>query len=408
MKIDWKSIDTFVGNYSLPSQYIHRNCPICGSNNLTDVLHIKEFQFYSDSTEFPKRIDIKEQQCLKCLSIFLNPCYSNYGFSTLFSEASFSYGSTEGRTDEQISWLNSKGLINAGSSFLDVGCYDGTFLSKLPNSVKKIGVDIDKPAVERGLQKYKSNSMTLIHGNLENFRLADSVDTIVMFHVLEHVTFPVTVLKNLRLISKEKTRLVIEVPIIEKSNTNDINGFFSVQHITHFSKTSLENCLKQSGWKIIDEIIMNDYNGYRVIAEIDNYENPILSVNIYDRINLFKYLSHWYGAILKINNKLENLKDEQFVIWGGGLHVEFLYQFSILFLNNSRKFIIVDSDKNKQGKTWRGINIYDSSLLTDMNWDATFLLISSYGSQAIIEDAALKIGVPKDRVIKIYDYIEVY
>jgi hypothetical protein len=65
-----------------------------------------------------------------------------------------------------------------------------------------------------------------------------------MFHVLEHLPDPVSVLKRLRDHAHNSTRLVIEVPILEKGQTNDIHGFFSPQHLTHFSKKTLDNVLK--------------------------------------------------------------------------------------------------------------------------------------------------------------------
>lgn len=128
--IAWAKIDSFNGNHTSPALTYYRPCPICGSLKSKAVLELSDFQFYSDSADQPKRVDVRENICLDCFALYLNPCYSNYGFRVLFAEAGQSYGSTEGRPQEQIDWLSVRGLLNDDSSLLDVGCYDGSFLSR--------------------------------------------------------------------------------------------------------------------------------------------------------------------------------------------------------------------------------------------------------------------------------------
>ena len=72
-----------------------------------------------------------------------------------------------------------------------------------------------------------------------------------MFHVLEHLADPYKTLRNLRQNSHAETRLVIEVPVIEKGFTNDLNGFLSIQHATHFSFNSLKLIMERAGWQIL-------------------------------------------------------------------------------------------------------------------------------------------------------------
>src|SRR5713226_4191114 len=118
----WSKVDSFPGNSTSAALTTHRPCPICGSNRTRTVLQFDQFQFYSDSNKLPKRADLKEVQCLDCFALYLNPCYSEYGFQILFAEAGCSYGSTEGRPQEQIDWLGARGLLRSGSRFLDAGC----------------------------------------------------------------------------------------------------------------------------------------------------------------------------------------------------------------------------------------------------------------------------------------------
>lgn len=99
-------------------------------------------------------------------------------------------------------------------------------------------------------------------------------------------------------------------------------------------------------------------------------------------------------------------KFKKIVIWGGGLHTEFLYQVTSVFqAHSSQTFSIVDRDELKQGRTWRGIPIQSPNCLSGHEWGNTALLISSYGGQNAIALDALALNVPEDRIIKIYDML---
>jgi len=93
---------------------------------------------------------------------------------------------------------------------------------------------------------------------------------------------------------------VVEVPILENGKTNDINGFFSVQHMTHFSRQSLANCFALGGWEVVEQIEQPDYNGCRVLAKpaaISGEPSEMLKANSDDAIAAIDYLENWYGAL---------------------------------------------------------------------------------------------------------------
>jgi hypothetical protein len=69
---------------------------------------------------------------------------------------------------------------------------------------------------------------------------------------------------------------------------------------------------------------------------------------------------------------------------------------------------VVDSDPLKQGKSWRGIPVGPSAWLRELDWRGTMLLVSSYGSQEAIVRDALALGVPADRIVRLYDSSRVY
>ena len=107
---------------------------------------------------------------------------------------------------------------------------------------------------------------------------------------------------------------------------------------------------------------------------------------------------------------INNIKNLPFyVIWGGGAHTEFLYQTTSFFHSKTEsKFLIVDSDELKHGKSWRGIKIYDTSILKDLDWKDKGLIISSYGSQNQIKKIALDTGISKEHLVCLYENITRY
>jgi hypothetical protein len=409
MTIRWKQVDSFLGNSSSAATTEERPCPICGSSRARTVLQFDQFQFYSDSSELPKRADIREVQCLDCFALYLNPCYTDYGFSVLFSEAGRSYGSSAAHTSQQIDWLKERGLLRAGSRFLDAGCYDGAFLAQLPDDLEKIGVDVDAPAIARGRQILGEKGIEFIHGDFETFSCEKSLDVITMFHVLEHLRRPVTVLRNLRSMANAGTQLVVEIPILENGITNDINGFFTVQHTTHFTRVSLQNCLAMAGWRSIESQEQPDYNGLRVSAR------PSESVGMVEQdsraMHLLRgYLANWNLAVQAVEGRVSDLTGaDKCVIWGGGAHTEFLYQTASLFHNRrDREYAIVDGDPIKKGKSWRGIEIHSPDILRQVTWLEKYLLVSTYGSQPHIVKAAAELGVPHDRIVTLYNEFRAY
>lgn len=404
------SIDSFTGNFQEEAALAHRPCPVCRGDWGLAVTGFKDFQFFSDDAHAAKRADIRTVRCAGCHALYMNPCYTPHGFATLFREAGMSYGASGMRYEEQTAWLQSRNLLRPGMRLMDIGCYEGAFIRTLPEEIATIGVDIDAGAIDRAREAFPQPDRQFVCGDFTDFAFEGTVDIMTMFHVLEHLPDPRRVLARLRLHANADTRLVVEVPVLEHGITNDINGFFSVQHLTHFSKTSLAHMLAAEGWAILEAGMQKGYNGYRVLAapagDID-----IPAPDAGDIARLQHYLSGWYGAVADICRRLDHSDIARHcVIWGGGLHTEFLYQLTPLFFGNrARRFLIVDSDPLKQGASWRGIPIAaPAEILPHLDWRETSLIVSSYGNQQAIADAALELGARKEKIILLYDHIDRY
>ena len=129
-----------------------------------------------------------------------------------------------------------------------------------------------------------------------------------------------------------------------------------------------------------------------------------------DFYHLNRQLASWYNSISEIEKIIMELNFfENILIWGAGMHTEKLYCYSSFFYKFKKSnFIIVDSDKSKRFKTWRGIRIYSPKIIDLVDWSCSGVLISSYASQDEIFDHLLSLNVPPKNIIKLYDKIERY
>jgi len=378
-----------------------RSCPACGGERHRPLLEFDDFQFYSDAA-VPKRVNIRQVQCLDCFAVFMNPVFTSEGFAVLFAEAGASYGSTPARHAEQLGWLGQRGLLEAGTTVLDVGCYDGAFIGKLPAGIKGIGVDIDEPAIGRARARFGNTGHRFIYADFEKVGVSEPVDVITMFHVLEHLPRPVEVLKRLAQLATPRTRLLVEVPIVENVIFGDVCGFLTVQHLTHFSEASLHNVMHRAGWEVLSAQRMEEYNGFRVVAQLATHKRPRPEPG--DLLLYTRYLSRWYEAVAQLEARLQRATAPRCILRGGGLQTEYLFHLTSLFTGN-RGFLIVDSDPLKQGKSWRGIQTVAPDRLNAADWRDTQIVLSSYSHQDAMRQEAQDLGIPAQAVISLYDRI---
>jgi len=394
---------------------VTRLCPICEASSEVEVVLYKSLQFYTDGLDAEsKRSDIRTVACTNCRALFMNPCYSEEGFDVLFAEAGESYGSAPGRNLEQTSWLQSRGLLADGYRLLDVGCFDGRFIASLPRGGLRIGVDADESAISSA--RLLDEESTFINAKFEELdtNSVGNLTLITMFHVIEHVVNPLEVLQTLRSLCDETTRLVLETPTLEGAipRVGDLNGAFSVQHLTHFTKRSLSYLVHKAGFAIDEWEEAEDYNGARLVLSRQAERFAPSRVTVPASVEelqeegalLERYLILWEDAVRSVVARATefNPNCERVVIWGAGMHTELLHQHAGIFWSH-REVLLVDGDPKKVGQSWRGIEIQHPSILEELEWSSTQLIISVYGRTNEIYKAGVGLGVPPEKIVRLYD-----
>lgn len=341
----------------------------------------------------------------------MDPVYTQEGFTILFAEAGASYGSSEGRIEEQAAWIKQQGLLQTSQRLIDLGCHHGEFLSVFPTELERIGIDLSVASIDRAKSLPGNENIRFIAGGLTNVLPDLDAALITMMHVLEHLPDPCGTLKRLRELADPATRLVVEVPLLEQGRTNDINGFLSVTHLTHFSRASLRRCIEYAGWVMLDWDEQPRYNGCRVILKPCTTANaPAPTGDPRDLTEANAYLAHWYSAVNQVITRLETAANTpQLIIWGAGLHTEFLYHLTPVFSGDSeRQFLLVDSDLNKQGKHWRGIPILKPETLARPELRDIPIVISTYRGQEAVAHSAEQIRGHTGQLLRPYKTVHSY
>ena len=386
---------------SAPLQTL-RHCPLCNANGEEELFALHDFQFFTDQ-DGRNRAEHRVVHCQQCGVIYTNPCYTPTGFQVLFDKAGCSYGHTAGRIAEQVAWLSDR--FPAAQSLMDVGCGNGDLLKALPQTLSRHGIDVDEQTLNKVAQDAPGINFSLCDfGGLKSL---PQVDVITMFHVLEHLPDPSGFLGQLRKLSKDSVGLVIEVPVVDRAaelQDRDIVGFFSVQHLTHFSKAALERMLAKNGWRVVHVEAMAGYNGWRIVAEHGPQQEQIG----YDASGLTAasaYLDVWQSNVAMVKSRIKALNGaQQIMIWGAGQHTEYLALLTELFELDA-SFVIVDSDPLKQGQRYHSLPVLAPSQIPENEWSAgTFpIVISTYGGQESVLKVLREKGVTDSRIVALYD-----
>lgn len=401
-ELPWTRVKRLQRSAAVAPLQLLRHCPLCHSSAEEELFALHDFQFFTDQAG-RNRADHRVVHCQQCGLIYTNPCYTPAGFQLLFDKAGCSYGHTAGRIGEQVAWLS--GQFPIAQSLLDVGCGNGDLLKALPHTVSRYGIDVDEQTLNSVAQAAPGINFTVCDFN--GLKSLPQVDVITLFHVLEHLPDPDGFLAQLRRLSKESVALVIEVPVVDRAaelQDRDIVGFFTVQHLTHFSKTTLEKMLAKNGWRVVHAEAMAGYNGWRVVAE----HGPAQSDVGHDASGLIAarvYLDVWKRNVELVKRRIEKLNGaRQIMIWGAGQHTEYLALLTGLF-DLDASFVVVDSDPMKQGHRYHSLPVLSPGQISEYEWrQGSFpIVISTYGGQESLLAILKETGVNESRIIALYD-----
>lgn len=138
----------------------------------------------------------------------------------------------------------------ANRKVLDFGCGAAGFVRK----ARSLAAEVVGVEPERRVREYYGDSVRL-HGNLAE--AGGGYDLITAFHVIEHLTDPAAILRELTLRLRDGGRLVLEVPSSEDAllTLYDSDAFqrftYWSQHLFLFNVETLRRLILQAGLRVL-------------------------------------------------------------------------------------------------------------------------------------------------------------
>lgn len=148
---------------------------------------------------------------------------------------------------------------------LDIGCGKGSFLRSFKaakSGWQYVGIE---PSRDEAAIARRDPSFEIHEGMFGAVPLdANSFDLVAIMHVLEHVSRPADVVRQMAEVIKPGGLLFVEVP-----NTLDLNMFYDVllyEHLYHFQPATLAWLLQREGFDVVVHERSTSYGAQRVVA----------------------------------------------------------------------------------------------------------------------------------------------
>lgn len=132
---------------------------------------------------------------------------------------------------------------------LDVGCGLGSLLSAVSNEWDKYGIELSGKAVEHANKHCNTHLGTLNDCPYKK----NQFDCITMYHVIEHVKDPISNIKKIKSLLKNKGTFIIGTPDFDSGSARRFGKNYRLLgsgHISLFSNDSMHRFLRDFGFKI--------------------------------------------------------------------------------------------------------------------------------------------------------------
>lgn len=254
------------------------NCPICKSEKTKHKLDMNKYKYY---------------KCRDCGVIFLE---NKYGFEDLKEIYNNNYFKDEYKPDSDFNYfiesdekINEKVDLNRETvdkfrkylledkKVLEIGCAAGYFLEAIKkegnNNVH--GLEISHEAAEFAKNKFNIN---IIGDNIDSVdeKYNNFFDSIVMFHVLEHLKNPSESLGEIKRFLKPGGILIIEIPNVKSfdiiaSKRIKKEVFHAPYHLFAFNMKSLKDIVENQGFKVLEQDIFFSTFLLRTVVRIKDF-----------------------------------------------------------------------------------------------------------------------------------------
>ena len=385
---------------------IHRDCICCG-NNLGKVIPLGKYSVAGVGV-----IETKIKICGACGCLIQDPAPAPEVMAHYYKTLSnYTNVSRDGRPDVTAVAATQRQLalvhefLKPGRAY-EVGCATGYMLSELKRFGWAVtGCDPSPSAARIAVELW---GIQIQIGKFDDlFHNSESVDLVLMLHVLEHVYDPVDILRKAANLLCKRGYLLVEVPCLIRPEMWG-NGYFTFEHINMFSESTLIRCLSQAGFQALAVRVDGDSAPYPVITVLAEKTDKVVPspvvqdspTEIEEMVNT--YLRTENSEWLRLNNILENelLGVDDVLLWGGGIHTSQLLLNTTALKRVNIKFVI-DSDPQKRGLNIDGLEIR-SYCTINFDVESPAIVISSKAHEDEIYSFLKNELKVKSKIIRLY------
>jgi len=361
----------------------HTQCPVCLSVKSQPLLSLKNFPIFQHpvpketTIEGPYTVDLDYQLCEECGHGYQKE-YNQRVLENLYSHHYYTPRPADVGVESTQAFVESlsKSIpqLKEFESILEVGCSCGEVLDVLSSLVPNAKIAALEPNTEArkvaGSKGYEMYS--------EFFGLAFTTDHnrqydfIFSRHVIEHIFDFKDFLEATKRLSTENTILALETPCLDSAlSSNNMTGFH-VEHISYFSRRSLQILLAKHGWYLEKEDITRAGN---LIMYFKQGERSQALATFPANSETFQYTIQSKRSAL-----IEKIKgsNKKLVMWGAGAGGRIQMSFIETIPN-----AIVDSNPNKVSRYYAGLPSLNIEIVEEWveahkkEQDSWLMLISS-------------------------------
>jgi 2-polyprenyl-3-methyl-5-hydroxy-6-metoxy-1,4-benzoquinol methylase len=293
---------------------------------------------------------------------------------------------------------------------LDVGCGVGGFLQAVSAEIigdwQLLGLE---PSMEASKQA-RANGYTVETAILaEDVFSPSSFDAISLVSVLEHLPDLHQAIKSVSILLKPDGIVFIEVPNLLSPELT-LTGFFSLEHIQHFTPGSLSALLIQYGLSeiVVDPNVKDKIIRITASSNMARWSDADLMTFVDDTLAARAAVTEYASKEDRLLSKLNRKVSDAFIRWrqqglttaiyGAGTHTaELMAHFDL----HSVSSILLDGDPKKQGTTFLDLPVYSPEQIPKLGIDA--ILVSSNRFQAEIVRKIRQVAGNSIEVVLCYD-----
>jgi 2-polyprenyl-3-methyl-5-hydroxy-6-metoxy-1,4-benzoquinol methylase len=273
----------------MDSDFEYRDCPCCGENDF-EVL----FQSSMKPDDFDVVLDYSMEKydfqewgryvkCRNCHLIYMNPLENIDKTSEYYRKAKSTHvpivrDSYLRTAESQLRLIQTHA---GGTNLLDIGCAQGFFLftaSKAGYTAR--GVEVSQDAAEYARCEFGLD----VEGKpFEELRFGEAdFDVVTLWQVLEHVPYPLMMLKEVRRILKPGGLVVASTPNIGGIPAKILGKkWWDIKrlHINQFATSTLANVLRNAGFRNISPVSFRGFVSLSILLAM-----TLRYLNAYERV----------------------------------------------------------------------------------------------------------------------------